>query len=345
MTWRNKWHVPHGTTATTHIIKPQIGRLPNGIDLTNSCLELVAAPDLPVAKSRIVDFAGRRVLAIERFDRIWTRDGRLLRLPQEDCCQALSVPPGRKYESDGGPGIRNVSDFLKGSDTPATDQATFFKTQIVFWLLAATDGHAKNFSIRLSPGGRFVLTPLYDIISTQPSLDAKQITQNQMKLAMAIGNNRHYVVHTVLGRHFVQAAKTCGLTEKTARGIIKELADIAGAKIDATIAKLPKDFPQAVAESIAAGAKRRQAGMAAALRHRQTTPQYPRTHAAARSAGFFVSTASVRWSAITLTTARRTFRSFCSPCRAVFESAANARRPPVACAPAVSRLRRLWHLR
>lgn len=261
--WKDKWQVPHGTTATTHIIKPQIGRLPNGVDLTNSvenehlCLELVAALDLPVAKSRIVDFAGRRTLAIERFDRAWTHDGRLLRLPQEDCCQALSVPPGRKYESDGGPGIRDISDLLKGSDTPAADQATFFKTQIVFWLLAATEGHAKNFSIRLSPGGRFVLAPLYDIISTQPSLDAKQITQSQMNLAMAIGNSRHYVVHTILGRHFVQTAKTCGLPDTTVRGIIEEVADTTGAKIDATIAKLPKDFPQEMADSIAAGAKRR----------------------------------------------------------------------------------------
>jgi serine/threonine protein kinase HipA of HipAB toxin-antitoxin module len=223
--WKNKWHVPHGTTATTHIIKPQIGRLPNGIDLTNSveneylCLQLVAALGLPVAKSRIVDFAGRRVLAIERFDRTWTRDGRLLRLPQEDCCQALSVPPARKYESDGGPGVRKISDFLKGSDTPERDQEAFFKAQIVFWLLAATDGHTKNFSIRLSPGGRFVLTPLYDIISAQPSLEARQIMQNEMKLAMAIGNNRHYVVHTVVGRHFVQTAKSCGLPDKTVRGI------------------------------------------------------------------------------------------------------------------------------
>jgi serine/threonine-protein kinase HipA len=248
---------------TTHIIKPQIGRLSNGIDLTNSvenehlCLELVASLGLPFAKSRIVDFAERRVLVIERFDRIWTRDGRLLRLPQEDCCQALSVPPARKYEADGGPGIRKISDFLKGSDTPEVDQAAFFKAQIVFWLIAATDGHAKNFSVRLSPGGRFVLTPLYDIISTQPSLDAKQITQKQMKLAMAIGDKRHYAVHTVLGRHFLQTAKTCGLPDKTVLGIIEELADTARAKIDATIAKLPNDFPQPMANSIVAGAKRR----------------------------------------------------------------------------------------
>jgi serine/threonine-protein kinase HipA len=60
----------------------------------------------------------------------------------------------RKYESEGGPGIRAITDLLKGSDTPDADQRAFFKAQIVFWLLGATDGHAKNFSIRLAPGAR-----------------------------------------------------------------------------------------------------------------------------------------------------------------------------------------------
>ncbi|MEA3110031.1 MAG: serine/threonine-protein kinase HipA, partial [Gammaproteobacteria bacterium] len=104
--WKDQWQIPHGTTATTHILKPQIGRLPIGIDLSNSvenehlCLELVRAFGLPSAQSEIKDFAGRRVLVVERFDRTWTKDGRLLRVPQEDCCQALSIPPSRKYESD-----------------------------------------------------------------------------------------------------------------------------------------------------------------------------------------------------------------------------------------------------
>jgi len=261
--WEDKWHVPHGTTATTHIIKPQIGTLPNGIDLTNSvenehfCLALVGALGLPVAKSEIIDFAGKRVLAIARFDRSWTADERLLRLPQEDCCQALSVTPSRKYESDGGPGIIKIVDFLKGSDTPDADQRTFFKAQIVFWLLGATDGHAKNFSIRLAPGGRFSLTPLYDIISTQPSLDAGQITQNQMKLAMAIGTNRHYAVHTIVGRHFVQTAKNAGLPDKMAADVIAELADTGAKSIDQSLSALPKGFPEKIAASITGGAKRR----------------------------------------------------------------------------------------
>jgi serine/threonine-protein kinase HipA len=261
--WKDKWYVPHGTTATTHILKPQIGHLPNGIDLTNSvenehfCLELVAALRLPAAKSRIIDFTGKHVLAIERFDRTWTGDGRLLRLPQEDCCQALSVPPARKYESDGGPGIRKIVEFLKGSDTPDADQRTFLKAQMVFWLLGATDGHAKNFSIRLAPGGRFRLTPLYDIISTQPSLDAGQITQKQMKLAMAVGTNRHYAVHTIVGRHFVQTAKASGLPDKMVIDLIAELNDTATKTIDQARAALPKHFPEKIAASIADGAKQR----------------------------------------------------------------------------------------
>ncbi len=261
--WESKWHVPHGATATTHILKPQIGRLPNGIDLSNSvenehfCLELVAALGLPVAKSQIVDFVGKRVLSIERFDRTRTRDGRLLRLPQEDCCQALSVPPSRKYESEGGPGVRDIYDLLKGSDSPTEDHKTLFKAQIVFWLLGATDGHAKNFSLRLSPGGRFRLAPLYDIVSTQPSLDAKQISQNRMKLAMAVGANRHYVVHTILGRHFKQTADACGLPTKTLNEIVQEIGDTGKAKIDATMSSLPASFPEEIAASIAGGVKRR----------------------------------------------------------------------------------------
>ena len=163
--------MPHGTTATTHILKPEIGKLPNGIDLSQSIenekvgTRLTASFGLPTAHTEIQEFSGKRALAIERFDRLWTRDKRLLRIPQEDCCQALSVPPPRKYEPDGGPGIHEIIELLKGSDQPEADQRFFLKSQIVFWLLGATDGHAKNFSIFLLPGGRFRLTPLYDVMS------------------------------------------------------------------------------------------------------------------------------------------------------------------------------------
>ncbi|ODR99371.1 toxin HipA [Methyloceanibacter methanicus] len=261
--WKDKWHVPHGTTATTHILKPQIGHLPDGVDLSNSvenehlCLELVRALGLPAAKSKIRDFEGKRALVIERFDRIWTKDGRLLRVPQEDCCQALSVPPTRKYESDGGPGVCDLVELLKGSDAPEEDQKTVFKAQVIFWLLGATDGHAKNFSLRLASGGRFRLTPIYDVVSAQPSVDANQIRLNQMKMAMAIGKNRHYIVHTIIGRHFVETGDKCGLSARLVSDAIQEICDTGKARIDAVIAGLPADFPGHVAQSISNGAKHR----------------------------------------------------------------------------------------
>ncbi len=261
--WKDKWYLPHGTTATTHILKPQIGRLPSGIDLSNSvenqhlCLELVRALGLPAAKSVIKDFADRRALIIERFDRAWTKDGLLVRIPQEDCCQALSVPPSRKYESEGGPGICDLVELLKGSDVPDVDQKTLFKAQVIFWLLGATDGHAKNFSIRLAPGSRYRLTPIYDVVSAQPSVDAMQIRLNKMKMAMAIGRNRHYVVHTIVGRHFVETGDQCGLSATLVRDVLEEIRDTGKDSIDAVIAGLPDEFPAAVVESISTGAKQR----------------------------------------------------------------------------------------
>jgi serine/threonine-protein kinase HipA len=261
--WKDQWQVPHGTTPTTHIMKPQIGILPSGIDLSRSveneylCLKLTAAFGLPSANVAIADFKDSRVLVVERFDRLWTKDHRLLRLPQEDCCQALSVPPPRKYESDGGPGIAAVLGLLQGSDDPEADRRLFLKAQIMFWLLGAIDGHAKNFSIFLRPGGRFRLTPLYDVMSAQPARDAGQLQKNKMKLALAVGENRHYVVDEIAPRHFVQTAAKNSIAAAVVAEICAELAARAGAAIDETLAALPADFPKALAESITGGMRTR----------------------------------------------------------------------------------------
>jgi len=259
----DQWFKPTGTTATTHILKPQIGQLPNGIDLSNSveneylCLKLLAALGVPTAHAEIADFGGRRTLVVERFDRRWTKDGRLLRLPQEDICQALSVPPTRKYQSDGGPGMHDIIQLLKGSDTPDQDIATFMRACVLFWMLGATDGHAKNFSIAISPGGRFRLTPLYDVVSAQPSLDASQIQQKKFRLAMSAGKNRHYAVASILPRHFMQTAAIAGVGASLMRALFEELADSAVRQMDAVIASLPRGFPDQVVTSVQGALKRK----------------------------------------------------------------------------------------
>ena len=243
--WKDNWHTPTGTTATTHIVKPQIGILPNGVDFSQSvenehlCLRLTAALGLPSATTEIAEFDGERVLVVERFDRLWTRDKRLLRLPQEDCCQALSVPPSLKYDADGGPGMADILDLLRGSDEPGADQRKFIKAQIAFWLLGATDGHAKNFSIFLRPGGRFNMTPLHDVMSTQPSVDAGHSRENRFKLALAVGDNRHYIISTISPRHFAQTAAREGIPAPMIDETCRELAEGAEPAIETVLEIAP----------------------------------------------------------------------------------------------------------
>ena len=258
-----RWHIPHGTTATTHIMKPQIGVLPNGIDLTRSveneylCLKLMAGLGLPSTTVEILEFDGECVLVVKRFDRLWTRDGRLLRLPQEDCCQALSMPPSLKYDADGGPGMADILDLLRGSDEPTVDQRTFLKAQIVFWLLGASDGHAKNFSVFLMPGGRFRMTPLYDVMSAQPAVDAGQLKESRFKLALAVGDNRHYVINRIFPRHFTQTAVREGIPARMIDEICGDLVAGAERAIETVLDSLPPQFPGELAHSVIDGMRAR----------------------------------------------------------------------------------------
>ncbi len=251
-----EWLKPHGTTPTTHILKTQIGTLPNGIDLSNSveneyyCLKLLAAFGLPVNAAEIKVFGKTKALVIERFDRERTEDGLLLRVPQEDFCQALSCPPGRKYQNEGGPGMVDVLNVLKGGDTPAEDQKAFLKSQILFWLLGATDGHAKNFSVFLGTGGRFQLTPIYDVLTAQPSLDNGQIERKQMKLAMSVGNNRHYKIDDIQGRHFIQTAERAGLPGSLASEVLEQVAATADSAMKTIATQLPPNFPKEIHSSV-----------------------------------------------------------------------------------------------
>ena len=262
-----KWIKPHGTTPTTHIIKTQIGQLPGGIDLTDSveneyfCLKLTEAFGLPVNAATIEIFGDTKALVIERFDRRWTKDGRLLRIPQEDFCQALSIPPTLKYQNEGGPGMADVLDLLKGSDTPIEDQEIFLKAQLVFWLIGATDGHAKNFSMFLSPGGSYRMTPLYDILTAQPALNARQIERKQMKMAMSVGDNRHYRFDEIHGRHFAQTAIHAGFSKKRATSIIEEIAGRVPEALDRTITNLPAGFPPGLVDAVCAAVLSRVRGL------------------------------------------------------------------------------------
>lgn len=259
-----QWMRPLGTTPTTHILKPQIGKIPTAfglIDMSASvdnehyCLKLIEAFGLPVNQTEIQTFGKRRVLVVERFDRLWQDDDRLLRLPQEDFCQALGVPSTRKYQAtveghQNGPGIIDIISLLQASDESTLDQTAFFKAQILFWLIGATDGHAKNFSIFLRPGGGFSLTPFYDVLSAQQAFDANQIPRKSYRLAMSFGKSRKYRILEITGRHFVETGKEAGLGPTIIREVITSVLEDAGAATDKALSEMPVDFSVQIHECI-----------------------------------------------------------------------------------------------
>jgi serine/threonine-protein kinase HipA len=180
-----RWGVPSGRTPTTHILKPPAGTFEGFAENEHFCLELASALGLPTAHSRVMRFGEEIAIVIERYDRARTATG-WTRIHQEDLCQAMGTPPAKKYQSDGGPGARSIVELLKlHSSSPDEDTETFLTALGLTWLLAATDGHAKNYSILTAAGGRVRLAPLYDIASVLPYA---QFDLNRVKLAMKIGD-------------------------------------------------------------------------------------------------------------------------------------------------------------
>ena len=257
-----QWQLPLGPTPASHIFKPAMKKGPDGADFSDTpwnewlCLALCRSLGLETANADVLSFNGKPVLVVKRFDRTW-KNGVLYRVPQEDICQALGVSPVRKYQSDGGPGIIDVLKLLNGSITPYEDRLTFMKAQIVFWLLAAIDGHAKNFSIFLTPGG-YRLTPLYDVMSAEPY---PEFPIQKTKLAMAIGGKGYYRLNQIQLRHFYQTGQKTGLREQDMDSLFSDLAmQMEDAIIRVAALAFDTGMPQSTYAPILAGVDKR-AGM------------------------------------------------------------------------------------
>ncbi|WP_353171939.1 type II toxin-antitoxin system HipA family toxin [Paracandidimonas soli] len=261
--WNGKWHVPLGATPTSHIFKLPLGLVggrradfSTSVDNEWLCLRLLKAYGLSAAEADIATFGTQRVLVVERFDRRISPDGGwLMRLPQEDFCQVEGCSPLRKYESEGGPGLKALFSTLRQSMNAEADMKALMAAQVLFWLLRAPDGHAKNFSLRILPRGRFQLTHLYDVMSAYPVLGrgSNQWSPREIKLAMALlGKNRHYEMHGIQRRHFNSTAKKVGYAS-TAEPIIEDILARTPAAIAQVQAELPRGFSQRVADTILGG--------------------------------------------------------------------------------------------
>ncbi|RJT45173.1 type II toxin-antitoxin system HipA family toxin [Rahnella woolbedingensis] len=266
--YRDQWHRPQGSTPTSHILKLPIGYIANnGIDLSESvenewlCLKIAEKFGFPVARSEIACFGTQKVLVVERFDRRWSQDGSwLMRLPQEDFCQALGVAPALKYESDGGLGIARAMKLLLGSQRAGADRDIFFKSQILFWMLAAIDGHAKNFSVYIEPGSAYRMTPLYDVMSAFPLMNPQGIPVKKAKMAMAVlGKNRHFHWDRILPRHFVSTAQRVEYSKENVSVMMTEMKEKTEQVIADVEAIIPANFPAKISDAIFEGLRRQAA--------------------------------------------------------------------------------------
>ncbi len=264
-----QWCRPHGATPTTHILKLPMGLVGNmKLDLSHSienewlCAQILAAYGLPIANCEPLQFEDMKVLSVERFDRIWLdgQQGRwLARLPQEDFCQATGTPAIRKYEADGGPGIDRIMGLLATSASAQQDRRTFFLAQLLFWMLRAPDGHAKNFSLFIMPTGAYALTPLYDVMSAWPVIgDApNKLSAHKVKMAMAIRTtNAHWKMKDILRRHWVTTGKRYGVLDddgQTVEALFEEIVERTPSVIASIESVLPSGFPASVSDPILRG--------------------------------------------------------------------------------------------
>lgn len=197
-----RWGVPSGRVPTTHILKPGSPDLEGHAENEHFCLSLAGEAGLPVARSRVMRFEDEVAIVVERYDRL--RDGNaVVRVHQEDCCQALGVLPVNKYENVGGPGARAIATLLRERSRSSQEDLDTFLGALAFnWVVAGTDAHAKNYSVLIGRGGDLRLAPLYDIASFLPY--AKHGLR-KLTLAMKIGGT--YRLHEI-GVHAWQKLAT-----------------------------------------------------------------------------------------------------------------------------------------
>ncbi|WCE31883.1 type II toxin-antitoxin system HipA family toxin [Vibrio sp. SCSIO 43137] len=260
--FNDQWCIPEGNTPTTHIIKLPIGEIQQAhatLDLTDSveneylCIELARELGFDVPEIEMIQVKSVKALAVERFDRRWNRDRtKVLRLPQEDICQVYGKPPSIKYEFQGGPGIAEIMKLLMGSSNALDDQYNFMKFQVFQWAIGATDGHAKNYSIYIEKGGSYRLTPFYDILSAYVVLGGKGLNIRKLKLAMGLKatKGKKYEINKIYAHHFLDTAKSVGFNQDKMQIILDDIQVDLPEAIERVRGRLPKDFPDHVAEAI-----------------------------------------------------------------------------------------------
>ena len=187
-----RWGEPSGPIATSHILKPAVAGLDDHDLNEYLCLDAARRAGLLVARTRVARFGDESAIIVDRYDRRVVGDT-VIRIHQEDLCQALSVPPWKKYQNEGGPGPRTIVQLIRQSMAPRSiEESTlrFLDALAWNWIIGGTDAHAKNYALLLA-GDEVRLAPLYDIASALPY----GMHERKLRFAMKIGGDYRVYLH------------------------------------------------------------------------------------------------------------------------------------------------------
>lgn len=209
-----RWGRPIQGTPSTHILKPEIGRFPKTVENEFFCMRLARHLGLKVPEVATTEIGGRRLIVVERYDRLVHKDGSVERIHQEDFCQATGVPPEKKYEQDGGPSLRKIAEILQ-SAAAAGSLDDFLRAVTLSVLVGNGDAHAKNYSLLHESAGALRLAPVYDVVSTMMYGDDQ--------LAARVDEVQR--IDRVTGERLVNEASRWGMSRRRATEILSELLD------------------------------------------------------------------------------------------------------------------------
>ena len=232
------WGRPVTGTPSTHILKPEHASYPNTVENEAFCMRMAKHLGLPVAGVETTTIGGRRLLVVERYDRVIGPDGRVDRLHQEDFCQALGIHPDKKYQENGGPSLQAIGELLQAA-SGADSLEMLLRGVTLNVLIANGDAHGKNFSLLHDRSGALQLAPFYDLMST--------MTYGDVGLAMYVDDVRR--TDRVTAERIVNEAVKWGMSRRRAAEIVEDVSGRAPEAAEAA-RRETKELPASVSDTV-----------------------------------------------------------------------------------------------
>lgn len=206
------WYDCIGGAASTHIFKPGVVGFDRQALVEYLSMKTAQALGLPTARTEYLTFGSESAIVVERYDRAANGKGKVIRIHQEDLCQALGVSPDAKYAEQGGPTTPQIIELLKKTGANATSNVHRFILYIFFnYLIGATDAHAKNHSLLLVAPDDIRLAPLYDVASIAPYRSLAPSARKPPRTALSIGGENRFGM--LKKKHVEKMVVSCRLEE------------------------------------------------------------------------------------------------------------------------------------